>query len=283
MKAKEIDAQIRRHYECVEPVKGSCDGFVQGDPEVEVTGIVTTFTVTAEVMHRAQELGANMIVTHEPTFFIQGRGEWMDQDPVFAAEREMAKKNGFVVWRCHDMMHAHKPDDIYEGFIEAMGWRANAQPKPDKKVSGEMDMDAFIRAFSDYYVIEPITLAQLCDLFREKLQMPTLRISGDPNMMCSRIGVLVGGGSQGFGRMPDMCLRVMNEHKLDVVVCGEIFELLMGTYMQDAAHLGVARGMIVLGHERSEEWGMKQMQTWLSREVPVPVHFVDAKEPFGYL
>ena len=41
--------------------------------------------------------------------------------------------------------------------------------------------------------------------------------------------------------------------------------------------------MIVLGHERSEEWGMQLMQSWLSQEVSVPVYFVNAKEPFIYL
>ena len=41
--------------------------------------------------------------------------------------------------------------------------------------------------------------------------------------------------------------------------------------------------MIVLGHERSEEWGMQFMQTWMSRDLDVPVHFVNAGEPFGYI
>ena len=80
-----------------------------------------------------------------------------------------------------------------------------------------------------------------------------------------------------------MPLRLMGEKDIDVIVCGEIAELLLGTYMQDAASLGLPRSMIVLGHERSEEWGMQFMQSWLSREVCVPVYFVNAKEPFIYL
>ena len=60
-------------------------------------------------------------------------------------------------------------------------------------------------------------------------------------------------------------------------------ELLLGTYMADAAALGAPGGMIVLGHERSEEWGMRAMHAWLAKELSVPVAFVDAKEPFYYL
>ena len=67
-----------------------------------------------------------------------------------------------------------------------------------------------------------------------------------------------------------MPLRLMGEKDIDVIVCGEIAELLLGTYMQDAASLGLPRSMIVLGHERSEEWGMQLMQSWLSQEVSVP-------------
>ena len=53
--------------------------------------------------------------------------------------------------------------------------------------------------------------------------------------------------------------------------------------MADAAALGAPGGMIVLGHERSEEWGMRAMHSWLAKELSVPVTFVDAKEPFYYL
>lgn len=48
--------------------------------------------------------------------------------------------------------------------------------------------------------------------------------------------------------------------------------------------MGMNKGMLVLGHERSEEWGMKHLPVWLhSITGDLPVNFVDAKEPFTYI
>jgi putative NIF3 family GTP cyclohydrolase 1 type 2 len=42
--------------------------------------------------------------------------------------------------------------------------------------------------------------------------------------------------------------------------------------------------MLILGHERSEEAGMKYMAKWLEPMLGgIPVKFIDAKEPFAYL
>lgn len=68
------------------------------------------------------------------------------------------------------------------------------------------------------------------------------------------------------------------------MVCGDITEWTLCAYVNDAAMLGMNKAMIVIGHERSEEWGMKYMAGWLAPLVDgVPVTFVDAREPFVYL
>lgn len=283
LKAKEIAEAVKRHYRFEDNGQPTCDGFVYGDPETEVTGVITTFTVTADVLREAVARGANMIITHEPTFFLECRGEWGKEDAVFAGLRALLQQAGAVIWRCHDMMHGAVPDDIYSGFLEAMGWESLAKPPVEKDLSGEGGFETFLEGFEDYYEIQPTTLAGLAGEMKEKLGMGTVRVAGDPEAPCTRAAVLVGGGSLGFGRMPDMPLRLMGLKNIDVIVCGEIAELLLGTYMQDAASLGLPRSMIVLGHERSEEWGMRFMQGWLAKEVSVPVYFVNAQEPFWYL
>lgn len=49
MRANKIEQIIREHYAGVNPSMPTCDGFVCGDPDTDVTGVVTTFTVTADV------------------------------------------------------------------------------------------------------------------------------------------------------------------------------------------------------------------------------------------
>jgi putative NIF3 family GTP cyclohydrolase 1 type 2 len=51
------------------PLEDSVDVFKCGDPAQKVTGIVTTFTANMHVLRKAVDLGANLIITHEPTFY----------------------------------------------------------------------------------------------------------------------------------------------------------------------------------------------------------------------
>ena len=77
---------------------------------------------------------------------------------------------------------------------------------------------------------------------------------------------------------------LMRETNLDVVVCGDIIEWTLTPYVRDATALGMNKALLVLGHERSEEAGMKHMAEWLAPMLnDVPVHFIDCKEPFTYL
>ena len=44
------------------------------------------------------------------------------------------------------------------------------------------------------------------------------------------------------------------------------------------------QALIILGHNRSEEIGMKHLTTWLEPLLPgVPIAFAEAGEPFDYL
>ena len=71
----------------------------------------------SDVIKEAISLGANMIVTHEPTFFTGWDTiDWLENDPVYKEKRKLMDDNNMVIWRYHDHMHMKKPDGIYEGF-----------------------------------------------------------------------------------------------------------------------------------------------------------------------
>ena len=50
------------------------DGFKAGDPTGQVRGIATTAMATMDVLTGAVKAGANLIITHEPTFFGRSDG-----------------------------------------------------------------------------------------------------------------------------------------------------------------------------------------------------------------
>ncbi|MEG6534479.1 Nif3-like dinuclear metal center hexameric protein [Caldifermentibacillus hisashii] len=262
-----IDAVIKDSADGVK-LKKTSDRLLFGDPNTKVKGIVTTFMATIDVIKQAVGVGANLIITHEPTFYTgKDTLEWLQDDPLYTAKKKLIEENDLAIWRYHDYMHMAKPDRIYEGLIKELGWENNLLEKESP--------------FS--YQINQTTLRELASFFKKRLAMDVIQIVGNPDMVCARVGILVGGGSLGLGR-EQMPMELMQSKDLDVIVCGEITEWTLTAYVNDARMLGMNKGMIVIGHERSEEWGMKYMAEWLRPLVSgVPVTFLDTKEPFYYL
>lgn len=268
-----IDAIIRKSGVALSPAD-TCDRIICGDPSREATGIVTTFMATVEVIRAAIDMDANLIITHEPTWYT-GRDDtdWLENDEVYRAKRQLLEDRGIVVWRFHDHMHmAQDEDGIYRGFDRKMGWKPYRIPWRGNGPE-----------FGGSYELPPTTLKAVADAFHEKLGMDVLQIVGRPDMPVRRVGVYVGGGSLGLG-LEERPMRHMRENRLDLMVCGDITGWTTVPYILDAQALGIDRGMIILGHERSEEMGMEFLGDWLEDLAgDVPVRFVDAKEPFRYL
>jgi putative NIF3 family GTP cyclohydrolase 1 type 2 len=79
-------------------------------------------------------------------------------------------------------------------------------------------------------------------------------------------------------------MELMRARDLDVILCGEVTEWTLPAYVRDAWQLGLCKAILILGHERSEEPGMKHLGPWLKSVAgDIPVTFVDAREPFAYL
>ena len=60
------------------------DTYKSGNPQQVCRGIVTTFLATTEVIQKTADLGANLIITHEPTYYNHlDETEWLQQDEVY--------------------------------------------------------------------------------------------------------------------------------------------------------------------------------------------------------
>ena len=250
-------------------IEPTCDQLIEGSWEQPVTGLVTTFMATVDVINQAIDMGCNLIITHEPTYFTgSDLRDWLMTDPLYHRKQALINENRISIWRYHDHMHAGDADLIYAGLLSKLGWAPylNTElPQPH------------------CYTIPPMSMANLVDFLKKKLDMEVVRVVGRTDMECRRIGILVGGGSLGLGdeKMPAM---LMNEQQLDVMVCGEITEWTLSAYIRDAAAFGWNKAMIIVGHERSEEPGMKELANVLQPLLKeIPVRFSDAGEPFVYL
>ena len=276
---KIIDGIIRKTGLTPLPPEQTCDKLMAGHPEQDVSGIVSTFMATVEVIEKTIETGANFIITHEPTWFTGKDDEgWLENDPVYIKKKKLIEENNLAIWRFHDYMHIGAEDGIYRGFDKEFGWDKYRMHPNDIRMPGQFkDMD-----FGGFYKIPATTLRELSLFFKERLEMDVIQIVGKPEMAVERVAVLVGGGSLGLG-FENMPMQLMHLNQIDVVVCGDITEWTLSAYVRDAADLGFNKGMLVLGHERSEEPGMKHLDEWLSDIVGnIKINFIDSGEPFKY-
>lgn len=275
-----IDGMIQKTGVGPIPYERTCDRLMAGDPTREVTMIATTFMATVDVIRRAAALGAQLIITHEPTWFTGADDTiWLAGDPIYEQKKALIEETGVAIWRFHDHMHFDPDDGIYRGFDLETGWAKYRMP-PDP--SAGVFPPAMGEHFDGCYQIPPTTLGALAAFLQERFEMPTMRYIGDPDMPVERVSLLPGGGSLGLGS-EHMPMRLMRARALDVIVCGDLTEWTLPAYVRDAYQLALCKGIVVLGHERSEEAGMKHLGTWMkSITGDIPVVFVDSGEPFGY-
>ena len=112
-----------------------------------------------------------------------------------------------------------------------------------------------------------------------KLGIDTVRVVGNLDMSCRRVGLMV--GSTG-GRWQ---IRKLGTQDVDVLLSGEIAEWETCEYVRDAIAQGKKKALIVLGHANSEEPGMAYLVEWLRERFPEPptITHVPVGDPFTFV
>jgi putative NIF3 family GTP cyclohydrolase 1 type 2 len=232
------------------------DTIKSGSPDTPVTGIATTMMATLDVVERAAAAGKNFVVTHEPTFYShEDKTENLVNDPIYRFKQDFLDHHNMVVFRFHDHWHAHRPDGIASGMIEALGWEKNVDPANPRQ-----------------FRFDGISLADLAKQIEQRLKIRAMRVVGDPHLQVHTVAGNWGyaGGYRAFARQD-----------LDVLVIGEAREWELVEYAADTITSGRKRGLIVLGHIPSEQGGMLHCANWLKTFITeVPVEFIPAMEPF---
>jgi putative NIF3 family GTP cyclohydrolase 1 type 2 len=74
---------------------------------------------------------------------------------------------------------------------------------------------------------------------------------------------------------------MLERDDVQVLVAGEASEWETVEYARDAVAQGRQKTLILLGHEVSEEGGMKYCAEWLKGVLPgMPIEFIKAGQPF---
>jgi len=256
--AAQVVEQIRNHVGVPWRAE-TVDRILAGDPETVVRGIAVTMMATLDVIERAAAAGKNMVITHEPTFYVhQDTTKEIQDDPTLKYKLDFIRKNNVAVFRFHDHWHAHHPDGIAVGMMQELGWEKNVDPANPKR-----------------FVFGGDPLAQFCQQIQSRLGDRTMRVIGKPTMPVKRVAASWGAAD----RLTTIPLLARPD--VDVLVVGEAREWELVEYAQDSITAGNQKALIVLGHVVSEQGGMKYCTEWLKSFVTdVPIEFVPASEPF---
>lgn len=222
------------------------DRFKFGGPDTVVNGIATTFMGTFEAIKKASDMGLNMIIPHEDTYWNDADNtSLVENDPTYKVKVDFMAKNNIVIFRNHDHMHRQKPDFTFYGSAREVGLDPMYETAPDSR----------------RYVIPETTLGELAARVKKIRGDEAIRVVGDPNAKVRRVAIGAG-----------MATPQNNSPDIDVVIGGEQREYDGAQdspeYTMDAATLGIAKGWIILGHNMSEESGMQEFADWLRPIVP---------------
>ncbi|MDQ8735861.1 Nif3-like dinuclear metal center hexameric protein [Paenibacillus sp. LHD-38] len=254
---------IDRLTASVEPIPNTVDTLTFGAPETEITGIAVTFMATQQVLEQSFQLGANLVITHEGTFYSHhdGTQALYADDVVYEAKKWYIEGTGLAVYRFHDYWHRFQPDGIMEGLIHALGWQEH--------VTENLPAATLV-------TIPSMKLEQIIDVIKKRLGIHFMRAVGDRSTECTRIGLLAGYRGAGHNAIP-----LFSKYNLDLIIYGEGPEWETPEYVRDAMHAGKNNALIVLGHLESEQPGMQLLADRLRKWYPgIPVHYMPVDPVF---
>ena len=237
----------------------TCDTLKAGSPETEVTRVAVCCFNTPQVIRDAAAWGAQLLITHEPTY----HDHWDHEPttPVAIAKRQLLESTGMTVYRYHDHPHMAPNDLICEGELEALGleghsWRGNNL------------------GVTHYMLETPITPRELAKRIEKNFDLAHVRISGTMDEPCTHL-VLAWGSP---GNMLDVLAG-----DAEIVLTGETCEWREAEYARDAHELGFKKALLVLGHCGSERDGMKYIAKLIQQKFPeIEVQYFRSEEVFAY-
>ncbi len=239
------------------------DGLKYGNKEDQVKGIVVSFMASLDVIRKAVDLNANLLITHEGLFYQHHSNHLLEKNmSLIEQKKAIIEETNLAIYRNHDAIHRSDPDGITQGLIESLDWQQYV----------------YENAPSHSIVHIPHkTPVQIASYLKEKLGIENIRFLGNPYIRCEKIAVLVGYRGHGVNTIPLL-------DKVDLVIYGEGPEWETPEFVWDAIQQGASKGLIQLGHAESEDPGMKRLANQLQHTFPdVPVTFIPTASRFNVI
>ena len=227
-------------------------GLQVGDLRQNIEKIYLALEATHEVIDRAQEKGAQLIVTHHPLIFT----------PLKTIKK--GAYPGTLIYKlieCHMALIAMHTnwDAAPEGLSHALAQKVGLRDQEVLEEGGIGRIGMLAQA---------TTPEALAHRLMEELPAPWARIVGDPHKKVQRVAVCPGSGGDLWPKAQALGAQL----------------LVTGDVKHHQAREAQESGMILLdlGHFATESWGMKLLKKKIEKEVPQVKVEVDAtlRDPF---
>ena len=242
-------------------VPDTVDTLKAGSPDKEVRKVATCFIATAQVIRQAAAWGADLIITHEPTFY-EHRDDvtGLQDDPVIGAKKTLLQQSGMTVYRYHDHAHCKKPDVIVDGLFKKLGWEISWS---------SFDQPAVLKT--------PMTARQMAADIQRKLGIAHVRVAGSLDAPLRSLSPMIGSPGEKWQ------LSALMRPDVDALLAGEVSEWRVCEYARDASLLGQNKAVLALGHAGSERDGMELLCAILQGLDPaLETRYFDCGEVYAY-
>ncbi len=253
--ARDIDHHLRALAPWLDNAK-TVDTFKSGNPARPVRTVCVSWMSTLRALEKARDLGCDLFITHEPTFYSH-----TDDDPSFDSDRatiekrKLLRESGIVVYRCHDVWDRVPEIGILDSWAKKLGFVG--------KPVGQ-------KTFYAVYEMPEAALGELARSMASKLQIygqEAVQVVGDPKVRVRRIAI-------GTGAITNA--KEMSFMGADAAVITEV------TYWRDvrwAQDMGFP--LLIVEHSVSECPGLENLAAYLQKEFPgLRVEYIQEGCPF---
>lgn len=252
MKARDVQAYLQSLSGDWQYPPDTVDTFKAGDPEAEITGIAVGWMSYTWALQEALELGCNMFITHEPTYYNHRDND----DKIFrfegvAAKRQFIEDNGLVIVRCHDLwdqiVGIGIPDswgrmlDLGSAVVSSMHHRVYEVPVQTAS------------AFARHVATQTASLNQ-----------PAVQLIGPAEKFVRRVAI-------GTGAITPF-LSFVEDYEIDLGICTDDG---IDYWADGAFAIDMGVPLVVVNHMVAEEAGVESLARHLQAHFrDIPVHHI---------
>ena len=237
------------------------DTFKAGGPQLAVEGIAVAWMSYLESLRKARELGCNLFITHEPTYYNHhDQDESVFEFEIARRKREFIQQSGMAIIRCHDVWDRVAKIGIRDAWARFLGLEKEVETAVATEPSPA-------RPYCGVYEIAPVKAGEYAQQVADKVaalgQEAVLLVGPEEKLIRS---VAVGTGAATPFR------HMFHDLKADLCVCSDDG---FSFWRDGSLAIDMQYPVVIVNHACSEEVGMKRLAEHLSEKFPgIAVHHV---------